>query len=160
VPVGNASFTASSAYDGELVYTVDGATITKRIERLKMVDISVAGNYMGGVAGTRSGCSGNGPFSDPIYFEVLHSPTTGEIRIDQLSAVTGNAICRMEGKSRQLGKLLLVEDAAYDCGSQWSNKRARIYNLRRTPTGFEGQWFSDGGGGCTESGDFAGVTYR
>ena len=39
------------------------------------------------------------------------SPTMGEIRIDQLSAVTGNAICRMEGKSRQLGKLLLVEDA-------------------------------------------------
>ena len=160
VPVGNATFTASSAYDGELVYTVDGSTITKRIERLKMVDLSVAGNYMGGVAGTRSGCSGNGPFSDPIYFEVSHSPTTGEIRIDQLSAVTGNAICRMEGKSRQLGKLLLVEDAAYDCGTQGSNKRARIYNLRRTPTGFEGQWFSDGGGGCTETGDFSGVSYR
>jgi hypothetical protein len=160
VQVGSATFTASSAYDGELVYTVDGATITKRIERLKLVDFSVAGSYMGGVAGTRSGCSGNGPFSDPIYFEVSHSPTTGEIRIDQLSAVTGNAICRMEGKSRQLGKLLLVEDAAYDCGSQWSNKRARIYNLRRTPTGFEGQWFSDGGGGCTESGDFSGVSYR
>jgi len=161
VQVGSATFTASSAYDGELVYTVDGATITKRIERLKLVDISVAGDYRGAAAGTRSGCGANGgTFTDPVDFLVLHSTTTGEIRIDQYSISTGARICRMEGAARQQGKLLLVEDAAYDCGAQWSNKRARVYNLRRTPTGFEGQWFSDGGGGCTESGDFSGVTYR
>jgi hypothetical protein len=160
VPVGNATFTASSAYDGEFVYTVDGSTITKRIERLTMVELSVAGDYRGAAAGTRSGCSANGRFTDLIDFLVLHSPTTGEIRIDQYNANTGIRVCRMEGKARQLGKLLLVEDASYDCGSSWSEKRARIYNLRRTPTGFEGQWFSDGGGGCTESGDFSGVTYR
>jgi hypothetical protein len=158
--VGDATFVANSAYDGTLTYTVDGSTITKNIERLKMVDISVAGTYLGGVAGTRSGCSTNGSFTDAIYFDVLHSPTTGEVRIDQISTSTGNRICRMEGKATQLGKLLLVADAAYDCGSSWSNKRARVYNLRRTPTGFEGQWFSDGGGGCSESGDFAGVVYR
>ncbi len=90
-PVGNATFTASSAYDGELVYTVDGSTITKRIERLKMVDLSVAGDFRGAVAGTRSGCSANGSFTDLIDFLVLHSPTTGEIRIDQYNANTGFA---------------------------------------------------------------------
>jgi len=158
---GDATFVASSAYDGELTYTVDGSTIVKRIERLKLVDISVAGDYRGAAAGTRSGCGANGgTFTDPVDFLVLHSTTTGEIRIDQYSISTGARICRMEGAARQQGKLLLVEDAAYDCGAQWSNKRARVYNLRRTPTGFEGQWFSDGGGGCTESGDFSGVTYR
>ena len=161
VQVGNATFVASSAYDGELTYTVDGNTISKRIERLKLVDVSVAGDYRGAVAGTRSGCGGsNLYFTDPIDFLVLHSPTTGEIRIDQYSVSTGVRVCRMEGKATQVGKLLLVADAAYDCGSSWSNKRARIYNLRPTPTGFEGQWFSDGGGGCTESGDFSGVIYR
>ncbi len=113
-----------------------------------MVGLSVAGDYRGAVAGTRSGCSVNGRFTDLIDFLVLHSPTTGEIRIDQYNANTGVRVCRMEGKARQLGKLLLVEDASYDCGASWSEKRARIYNLRRTPTGFEGQWFSDGGGGA------------
>jgi len=158
--VGDATFTASSAYDGELRNTVDGSTITKRIERLKLVDLSVAGDYRGAVAGTRSGCATSGRFTDPIDFLVLHSPTTGEIRIDQYSTTTGLRVCRMEGQATQLGKLLLVADAAYDCGSEWSNRRARVYNLRTTPAGFEGQWFSDGGGGCTESGDFSGVRYR
>ena len=158
---GDATFVASSAYDGELAYTVDGSTITKKIERQKLVDISVAGDYRGAAAGTRSGCGGNNLyFTDPIDFLVSHSSTTGEVRIDQYSTATGRLICRMEGKATQQGKLLLVADAAYDCGSSWSNKRARVYNLRPTPTGFEGQWFSDGGGGCTESGDFSGVTYR
>jgi hypothetical protein len=159
--VGDATFVASSAYDGELTYTVDGSTIRKTIERLKLVDISIAGDYRGAVAGTRSGCgAAGGRFTDPIDFLVAHSPTTGEVRIDQYSTSTGRLICRMEGKAVQQGKLLLVADAAYDCGSDWSNKRARVYNLRPTPTGFEGQWFSDGGGGCTESGDFSGVVYR
>lgn len=159
--VGDATFVASSAYDGELAYTVDGSRITKKIERQKLVDISVAGDYRGAVAGTRSGCgAAGGRFTDPIDFLVAHSPTTGEVRIDQYSTSTGRLICRMEGKATQLGKLLLVADAAYDCGADWSNKRARVYNLRPTTTGFEGQWFSDGGGGCTESGDFSGVVYR
>lgn len=158
--VGDATFDANSAYDGTLTYTVDGSTITKRIERLTLAPISIAGDYRGVVAGTRSGCSANGSFTDPIDFLVAQSSTTGEVRIDQYSTATGRLVCRMEGKATQVGKLLLVADAAYDCGASWSNKRARVYNLRPTATGFEGQWFSDGGGGCTESGDFSGVIYR
>jgi hypothetical protein len=158
---GDATFVASSAYDGELTYTVDGSTITKKIERQKLVDISVAGDYRGAAAGTRSGCGADGGnFTDPVDILVAHSPTTGEVRIEQYLISTGRLLCRMEGKAVQYGKVLLIADAAYDCGSSWSNKRARIYNLRPTVTGFEGQWFSDGGGGCTESGDLSGVIYR
>lgn len=157
---GTATFTAGSAYAGSLVYTVDGTTVTKSIERLSLIPLNVAGSYRGAAAGTRAGCTASGKFTDFIDFEILHSPATGEIRLDQHSAATGLLLCRMEGTAVQFGKLLLVDNASYTCPDSGWNSRARVYNLRPTPTGFEAQWFSDGGSGCTENGDLSGVTYR
>jgi hypothetical protein len=57
----------------------------------------------------------------------------------------------------QTGKLLTITNASYGCIDGWSAP-ARVYNLRPTPGGFEAQWFSDAGGGCTESGQLSGVT--
>jgi hypothetical protein len=82
---------------------------------------------------------------------------TGSIRIDHISTSTGALVCRMEGTAAQRGKLLLVDNASYTCVDGWAST-ARIYNLRPTPTGFEGQYAADAGGGCTESGQFSGVT--
>lgn len=157
---GTATFTASSAYAGMLEYTVDGTTISKSIERLKMIALNVAGSYRGSAAGTRTGCNPSGKFTDFIDFEILHSPTTGEFRLEQYSGATGRLVCRIEGMAVQFGKLLLVDGANYSCPDSGWNRPARVYNLRPTPTGFEAQWVSDGGNGCVETGDFSGVTYR
>lgn len=54
---GTATFTASSDYAGSPDYTVDGATITKSIERLTLVPLNVAGSFCGAAAGTRTGCT-------------------------------------------------------------------------------------------------------
>lgn len=157
---GTASFTATSSTSGTLVYTVDGVNVSKSIERLTLAPLSVAGLYVGGVSGRRSGCQASGAIVDATQLDVAHSTLTNELRIDQLSTRPdrlGQLVCRMEGRTVQLGKVLTVEGATYACTDGW-NAPARIFNLRPTPTGFEGQWFSDAGNGCSESGQFSGVT--
>jgi hypothetical protein len=154
---GTATFTATSSTSGTLGYTIDGATVTKSIERITLAPVSVAGTYIGGVSGRRSGCNPSGSFVETKQFEVLHSTLDGSIRIDQISASTGALVCRMQGTAVQTGKLLAVTGASYSCSDGW-NGPARIFNLRPTPGGFEAQWFSDAGSGCTESGQLSGVT--
>lgn len=156
-PAGSATFTATSSTAGTLAYTVDGFNVTKAIERITLAPLNIAGVYLGGVSGRRSGCSGASVIIDPIQIEVLHSPSTGAVRIDQRSTTTGTLFCRMEGVAVQTGKLMTIANASYSCSDGW-NKPARVFNLRPTPGGFEAQWFSDGGGGCTESGQLSGVT--
>lgn len=157
VQVGTATFAATSVNTGVLSYTVDGVAVTKPIERFTIVPVSVAGLYIGGVSGRRSGCASSGVIIDPMQLDVLHSTVTGDIRIDQISTSTGALICRMQGTAVQRGKLLVVENAAYTCSGGWTST-ARIYNLRPTPAGIEGQYAADAGSGCTESGQFSGVT--
>lgn len=155
--VGTATFTATSSTTGTLSYTVDGATIAKSIERITLEAVSVAGTYIGGVSGRRSGCTVSGTFVETKQFQVLHSTLDGSIRIDQTSTSTGALVCRMQGTAVQTGKVLTVNAASYECTDGWSAP-ARVFNLRPTPGGFEGQWFSDAGGGCTEAGQLSGVT--
>jgi hypothetical protein len=159
VLAGTATFTATSANTGTLAYTADGVTVTKSIERIFLQALNVAGNYRGAAAGTRSGCTASGSFTDPVDIEILHSPVTREIRIDQYSHNDGSLVCRMEGTTVQFGKLLLVDSAGYSCTDGW-NSPARIYNLRPTSTGFEAQWVSNAGGGCEENGELSGVRIR
>jgi hypothetical protein len=155
---GTATFTATSPISGTLAYSVDGVNVSKAIERITLAPLNVAGVYIGGVSGRRSGCqTSSGPIIDLMQFDVLHSSLTNDLRIDQLSPTTGQVVCRMAGRTVQAGKLLTVESASYSCVDGW-DRPARIFNLRPTPAGFEGQWFSDGGNGCSESGQFSGVT--
>lgn len=155
--VGTATFAAADAASGTLAYTIDGLPVTKFIERTFLVPLNVAGSYVGGVSGRRTGCAVSGTIVETMQFEILHSTLTGDIRIDQLSATTGALVCRMEGKAVQYGKIITAEGTNYTCIDGWATP-ARIFNLRPTSAGFEGQWFADAGNGCTESGQLSGVT--
>lgn len=154
---GTATFTAASSTTGTLQYSVDATNVTKAIERLTSVPINVAGTYLGGVSGRRTGCNPSGTIVETMQFRVLHSTLDRSLRIDQLSTSTGALVCRMEGTAMQSGKLLTVDGASYSCTDGFTAP-ARIYNLRPTAGGFEGQWFANAGNGCTESGQFSGVT--
>ena len=156
-PAGTATFTATSSTAGTLAYTADGVNVTKEIARITLAALNVAGTYIGGVSGRRSvGCNPSGPIIDPVQIQILHSTLDRTIRIDQIS-LSGQLVCRMAGLAVQSGKVLTVDNASYSCGTSW-NAPARIFNLRPTPAGFEGQWVSNAGNGCTESGQFSGVT--
>ena len=52
--VGSASFTATSVISGDLVYAVDGITITKSLVRQTLKTENITGNYLGGAATTQS----------------------------------------------------------------------------------------------------------
>ena len=156
-PAGTATFTATSPTTGTLAYSVDSVNVSKAIERITLAPVNVAGIYIGGVSGRRSGCASSGAIIDPMQFDILHSTLTNDLRIDQISTTTGQVVCRIEGKTTQTGKLLSVDSASYACVDGW-NRPASIFNLRPTPGGFEAQWFSDGGNGCTERGQLSGVT--
>jgi hypothetical protein len=155
--VGTATFSADSSTSGTLDYSVDGVTVIKFIERTPLVPLNLAGLYIGGVSGRRSGCPASGAIIETMHFDVLHATVSGDVRIDQVSAATGALVCRMEGKAVQSGKVFSIDGANYTCIDGWS-AIARVFNLRPTPAGFEGQWFSDAGNGCTEDGQFSGVT--
>ena len=154
---GTATFTATSSTSGTLAYTVDGVAVNKTVERITLAPIGVAGLYIGGVSGRRSGCNPSGSIVETKQFDILHSTLDRSLRIDQISTSTGALVCRMEGTAVQTGMVLTVTGASYSCVDGW-NAPARVFNLRRTPGGFEAQWFSDAGGGCTESGQLSGVT--
>lgn len=155
-PVGTATFTATSSTSGTLVYSVEGTSVSKAIERQLLAPLNIAGVYIGGVSGRRSGCATSGTIVDFMLFDVLHSSVTNEVRIDQISSNTGQVVCTMVGTTVQRGRLLTVDPATYACVDGWLSP-ARIFNLRPTSAGFEGQWFSDGGNGCSESGQFSGA---
>lgn len=154
---GTATFTATSSTTGTLAYDVDGVTVSKSIQRFTLVPLSVTGLYVGGLSGRRTGCLASGAIVETMQFDVLHSAVDNSIRIDQLPTRNGQVVCRMQGTAVQTGKLLTVDNASYSCTDGW-DRPARIFNLRATPAGFEGQWFSDGGNGCSESGQFSGVS--
>ena len=154
---GTATFTATSSTTGTLAYTANSVNVTKSIERITLGPLRVAGLYIGGVSGRRAGCNPSGAIVETKQFDILHSTVDGSIRIDQISTTTGALVCRMQGTAVQTGKLLTVTGASYTCTDGW-NAPARVFNLRPTPGGFEAQWFSDAGGGCTESGQLSGVT--
>jgi hypothetical protein len=155
---GTATFAPTSAQTGVLTYTVDGATIAKPVERIFLAPVSVAGQYIGAVTARQSNCGGPPVIFEWDQFDVLHSTATGSVRIDFLSNSTGQLVCRMEGTAVQRGKILLVENGSYECPQIAFSASVRIYNLRPTPAGFEGQYVATGAGACTETGQFSGVT--
>ncbi len=158
VAVGNATFVGETPYRGTLAYTIGGVPVSKTIERTTLQALNVAGTYLGGVSARRSGC-GPDPLFDRPQFVITQTASPGTVRIDQLSTSDGSLICRMEGAGIQYGGVIDIPSAAYNCPGAVINATAHVIALRPTMTGFEGRWFStDIGGGCTENGNFSGVT--
>jgi hypothetical protein len=155
--VGSVSFVAQTPWRATLAYTIDTVAVTKTIDRISLEALSVAGTYLGAISARRSGCSDNSPILDLVQFLVTQTGTPGTIRIDQLDTTSGALTCRMEGGAFQLGRILDLPSATYVCPAGLA-ATAHVSELRPTPTGFEARWFTDFGGGCTETGNMSGVT--
>ena len=73
--VGSASFTATSAIAGTLVYMVDGVTIRKSLVRQTLKTENVSGTYVGAASASQA-CSDptlNGEFVQPMRVTLVHS---------------------------------------------------------------------------------------
>ena len=61
--VGTITFRTASSTSATIVYSVDGVTVTKNVQRQSFRAQSFTGSYRGGIVGNYAGCNtGNGPY--------------------------------------------------------------------------------------------------
>jgi hypothetical protein len=156
VPVGDATFTATSDVRGTLRYRIDTVSVTKPIERQTLVPVSVDEVYIGGYVAEYSSCGGRATQRLPVQVDIGQSGTPGTVRVDFLTTTNGAIFCRMTGTGTQYGKVIRISDAAYTCLGGLSTT-AEISALRPLDDGIELHWRADVGGGCIERGRVAAV---
>jgi hypothetical protein len=156
VPVGDATFTASSDVRGTLRYRIDTVSVTKTIERQTLVPVSVDEVYLGGYVAEYSGCSDRATQRLVVQVDVSQSATPGTVRIDFLTTTNGALFCRMTGTGAQFGKVIRIPAATYTCLGGL-NTSAEVSTLRPLDDGIELHWRADVGGGCIERGRVAAV---
>ncbi|MCU0694655.1 MAG: hypothetical protein MUF54_25020, partial [Polyangiaceae bacterium] len=102
--VGAASFSTSDGSSATLIYSIDGVTTQKYIERQTLTNMNFSGRYLGGVLYTTYNClssSQNGQtIADGGYLSITHSGATVAI---VASSQTGT--CTFNGLYKQYGVL-------------------------------------------------------
>jgi len=156
VPVGDATFTASSDVRGTLRYRIDTVTVTKSIERQTLVPMSVDEIYIGGYVAEYSSCTGRTKQILPVQVDITQSGTPGTVRIDFLTTTNGALFCRMTGTGTQYGKVITIPAATYTCLGGLS-ATAEVSSLRPLDDAIELHWRADLGNGCIERGRVAAV---
>jgi len=111
--VGTVTFSMDSVSTATLAYTVDGVSVSKRIERQTWLFNDISGSYLGATAGTWSGCAVNGYVEEP-----------GTLSITQtISGTTSNAVltftyaggtCTYSGPYTQAGRMGSIA-GTYSC---------------------------------------------
>jgi hypothetical protein len=162
IPVGDATFTASSSVRGTLRYRIDTVTVVKSIERQTTTELVVDDIYLGAIAGSVAGtCVAGTPATFLITMQIQVVQTlTNNVRLEFSGADSSNLgqdICYMQGNATQHGKLLRVPNAIYQCTGAPS-RTATIESIRQLDGGIEAHWVADLGGGCIERGRLSGVT--
>ena len=141
-----------------MTYTVTGvATVTKAVQRLTLTSILLAANYVGGQAGSYSGCtmgSSNRPYQD--FFNLQVTQTGASVNM-AFSFRDGALTCTLAGTLVLHGSLQSIDNATYQC-SDGLDTHASVYNLKATPLGIEGQFTAPSvGGNCREDARFSGT---
>lgn len=119
--VGTITFTFDSATTGTLTYTVNGAPVTKRIQRQTWRNNVLTGNYLGGLTANGTNChgtaNGNPVSNGPILIFAVGDVTPGKNLLTvttsgastsinvQFSTSSGSAQCTFTGPYTQAGKL-------------------------------------------------------
>ena len=155
--VGDVSFTPTTATAGTLVYTVDGAVVTKNVERQTLQTIPLGESYIGGLVTDISGCTNpsvNMRTRQSMRMRVMQAAADHKLNVD-LTLDNGTS-CKMTGIYEQRGQLYSLPTVTYYC-SDGLNATARISELRATARGIEGKWTAPLGAGCTETGEFSAV---
>lgn len=154
---GFATFHPTSAFQGTITYTSDGAGHSSYIERQSLKNILVGGSYQTVYTGSQSGCfnqADNRSISEVSQIVASQTFRPDTIRLDFFR--NGVLSCSMAGPYAQSGKLIRLEDAAYTCATGL-NIRVNLSEVLVTPIGIEGTWTASTGNGCTEGARFAGV---
>jgi hypothetical protein len=115
--VGTMSINFATQSTGTLTYTVDGAPVTKSIQRFAFKNNDLSGNYVGGMVGLSNNCqlaaNNNRPVDVTGFMTVLHS---GNPRfVVEFLANGVAATCVFTGAYAQEGKLGNIPNGTWSC---------------------------------------------
>lgn len=150
--VGNATLQFGAVEAGVLTYSVDGALVTKAIERQTFRANNLAGTYFGAEVGTVAGCgTGSAGFENKTELSVSHSGNAIAIQTTLSSTLS----CTYTGTYFQSGRMGQIQ-GSMNCtnGSQGAFVAAEI---EAGHLGFLARYTVDYGSGCIETGRMGGM---
>jgi hypothetical protein len=162
--VGTITFTFDSATTGTLTYTVNGAPVTKRIQRQTWRNNVITGNYLGGLTATGTNCHGtsNGqPVTDGpilIFQTLVVTQPSGSASLDvKFNAFPSGqaAECTFTGPYTQSGKLGSIT-GTWSCTVTGNAGAFTLSSIEANTNGFTGK-FHGTDQFCTYDGQFGGV---
>lgn len=150
--VGNATLQFDAVESGVLTYSVDGALVTKAIERQTFRANDLSGTYFGAEVGTVAGCgTGSAGFENKTELSVSQSGNAVSI-LTTLSPTLG---CTYAGTYAQSGRMGRIQ-GSMTCtnGSQGAFVAAEV---EAGHLGFLARYTVDYGSGCVETGRMGGM---
>jgi len=157
--VGTITFTFDSATTGTLTYTVNGATVTKHIQRQTWRNNVLTGNYLGGLTATGSNCTGGVANGNVLIFQTLTVALTGantSLDVKFNAFPSGQAAeCTFTGPYTQSGKLGSIT-GTWNCTVTGNTGSFTLSSIEANTNGFTGK-FHGTDQFCTYDGQFGGV---
>lgn len=150
--VGNATLQFGAVEAGVLTYSVDGAQVSKAIERQTFRSNNLAGSYFGSEVGTVAGCgTGSAGFENHTALVVSQSGNAVSI----LTTLSDTLSCTYAGIHAQSGRMGRIQ-GTMTCtnGSQGSFVAAEV---EAGHLGFLSRYTVDYGSGCVETGRMGGM---
>ncbi len=156
-PVGSMTVTFSSFSTGTLTYVVNGASVTKQIQRQNWRNNNLAGNYLGGMTAQATSCanpSDNGFALITGLVTVQHGSGNPSMRVEFRNAAGTAATCTFTGAYTPAGRLATIT-GNFTC-TLGSNGTFTMNEVEASRNGFSAT-FSGRDQFCTYTGYFGGV---
>lgn len=159
-PVGSMTLSFGTPTTATLTYSVNGASVTKQIQRQTWSAENFTGTYIGGLTAQGTNCRGtaNGPILIFDQLRVTHSATSFSARVDFFNSAGTASVCTFTGTYGQDGHLGKV-NGSFSCtfGTAAGNQgNFNMSQLALTQNGFNGA-FSGADQFCNYTGFFGGV---
>ncbi len=141
VTVGSMTVSFSSPSTGSLNYSVNGVNVSKQISRITWRNVNIAGNYIGGMVGRSSGCSGVSPGQVAVFdnLTVTQSGSSVTMRVDFNQGGTGTAsTCTYSGTLAQAGRLSAIDGGSYSCTVGGTAANQGTFSLSAIDAGVNG----------------------
>src|SRR5258706_1177108 len=139
--VGSMTLSFSGPSTGSMNYTVNGTIVSKQISRITWRNVNIAGNYIGGMVGRSSSCSGVSPGQVALFdgLTVTQSGTNVTMRVDFNQGGTGTAsTCTYSGTLAQAGRLGAINAGTYSCTVGGTTANQGTFNLSAIDAGVNG----------------------
>lgn len=148
--VGTVTYRALSVTTGQVIYVVNGVSVTKNVQRQTFQNNpNVYGSFLGGYVSDIVNCSFSGHQEYFVYFTI--SGTTSATVATMVSPAT---TCTLRGPYTQAGRMGSIQ-ASFSCTNGISGTGS-IFEIEAATAVISGR-FTLSYSGCTESGHFGGT---